>query len=160
MPEFTVDFSAAEDYTPVPVGNYEVEIVEAKVGTSQAGNAKLSLQVEIKGGEYDGRKLFDDLVLEGNPLALGRTKKTFDVFFGATNESFAGNTDNFIGIRAVVRVYHDTWTVEDGGDGETRARIRRYNPSQASDDFADALGEAMGASPAPAEVVAQDNLFE
>lgn len=132
MTSFNVDFSQAMDFEPLPVGWYPVEVTEAALGQSQSGNAKISLVLEITDGEFQGRRLFTDMLLEANTagarLALGRTRQAFQVLLGDAIE--AGSTDEFIGCVAQVRVTQQVWKEENGGDGSIRNRISGWRASE------------------------------
>lgn len=123
--ELVVDFSEAVSFDPIPVGWYGATITEAKAGKSQAGNAKISLMLEITGGEADeaiGRKLFDDLVLEGK--GTWKTKQMLEAVFGEATVRL--KTGDLLDAEVEVRVVQKVWREEDGGDGEPRSRITRY----------------------------------
>lgn len=49
----------------LPKGTYEATIDELEYTTSQSGNAMLKVVYSIVGSEYEGRKIFDFLLLEG-----------------------------------------------------------------------------------------------
>lgn len=139
--ELVVDFGEAVSFEPVPVGWYGVTVVEAKAGQSQAGNRKVSLQLEVTtadDADTVGRKVFDDLVLEGK--GAWKTRQAFEAFFGDTQEKMRISTSDLVGCVAEVRMVHKVWREEDGGDGETRSRVARYRASQVSDTEQEALG--------------------
>ena len=55
------------DYTPIPPGDYTVQIVTSQmVETSNRNGHMLKLELEILDGEHAGRRLYDRLNLE-NP---------------------------------------------------------------------------------------------
>ena len=132
--ELVVDFSDAVSFDPIPVGWYGATISEAKPGKSQKGNSKVSLVVEITSGEDEsaiGRKLFDDLVLEGK--GTWKTKQMLQAVFGPSDgDQMRIKTSDLIGAEIEVRVVQKVWREEDGGDGETRSRITRYRQSTLS----------------------------
>ena len=126
--ELVVDFSEAVSFDPIPVDWYGAAISEAKPGKSQAGNSKISLVLEITSGEDEsaiGRKLFDDLVLEGK--GTWKTKQMLEAVFGKTEGAqMIVKVSELIGSEVEVRVVQKVWREEDGGDGEARSRITRY----------------------------------
>jgi len=138
--ELVVDFSEAASFELMEKGWYSTQVAEAKAGTSQAGNAKVSLMLEVVGAEKSddiGRKLFDDLVLEGK--GAWKTRQAFEAFFGATEERMRVSTAALIGCTADVYLVQKVWREEDGGDGEPRNRISKYRPSKLSEDEGAAL---------------------
>lgn len=132
--ELVVDFSEAVSFDPIPKGWYGATISEARPGMSQASNRKISLVVEITSGEDEaaiGRKLFDDLVLEGK--GTWKTKQMLEAVFGPSDgEQMRLKPSDLIGAEVEVRVTQKVWREEDGGDGETRSRITRYRQSTLS----------------------------
>lgn len=52
------------DFTPVPPGNYTGMIVNSDMKPTKANDGQyLSLEIDIQGGEFEGRKLFENLNL-------------------------------------------------------------------------------------------------
>lgn len=126
MPHVNVDFSEVEEFETLPVGDYYVEIDEAELKQSSTGKAMLTLQLVVKEPEeYEGRKVFDNLMLEGR--ALWRTKQTLEVLLGDMLEGrYELDTDELVGAQCMVTVAHRIWKKEDGGDGQARADVRKY----------------------------------
>lgn len=127
MPHVNVDFSDVEEFEAVPVGDYVVEITEAEAKQSSTGKAMLTLQLTVKEpDEFEGRKLFDNLMLEGN--ALWRTKRALESIMGdeLPKGAYGLDTNELIGIQCGVYVTQRVWKKEDGGDGSVQADVRRY----------------------------------
>ena len=124
MADLVVDFSDVKALVLIPMAWYDMEVTEARIGTSQAGNPKVTLALQILGGDFEGRKLIDDLVLVGK--GLWRTKQAFTAFYGEVEGKFTFDPDALVGETASVRVIHRVWREEDGGDGATRARPQNY----------------------------------
>jgi hypothetical protein len=140
MPQIVVDFSEATDFTPVPEGDYWTTIVKAEIKETKSGLPKITVTMDIQEGEHAGRKLFDDMILQG-ANALGYTKRKLLAILGDVPEgSFNMDTDDLIGVDVRVRVYHDVWAEEDGGDGQVRAKIAKFFPNTASAAAASAEG--------------------
>lgn len=78
----SVDFSGALDFDAL-VGEFGFKVLSAKTGTSQAGNPKVTVSVEVLHGEDEngkdqtGRKAIKDLPLTGK--GAGITKKFLKV---------------------------------------------------------------------------------
>lgn len=59
------DAKPSAGYTPMPAGDYTLEIVESDYTANNAGNGMvLKLKTQVVGGEYDGRPFFINLSLE------------------------------------------------------------------------------------------------
>lgn len=56
------DFNESE-FQPLPVGNYLVKVVNVEKKTSQSGNDYVGMVMEIIDGEYNGRKIYNNLHL-------------------------------------------------------------------------------------------------
>ena len=56
-----IEDAAPRKFTPLPEGSYNVSIADLKKGTSQAGNTKLDITLEITNGDFMHRRrdLFD-----------------------------------------------------------------------------------------------------
>jgi hypothetical protein len=84
-----MDFTSVKGLEPIPQGEYNVEVAEAKVGESQSGNAKIDVRYKVLDGEYEGRIVFETLSF--HPKALWRTKKTLMAL--GFPEDFSGEID-------------------------------------------------------------------
>ena len=134
MPTFSVDFSESESFEPLPVGQYDVTILEAIPGESQGGNPKVDIVLEVVGNadpDLDGRRLFHTFVVGGDTtqrgvrLSLGQTQEAFEVLFGS-GDGGEFDTDSFVGIGATVKVGQRVWAESKGGDGKVRNRITAF----------------------------------
>lgn len=127
MPQINIDFTNAPSFELIPEGKYFIEVVEAEPTKSQAGKAMMKLTLEISDGEYAERKLWDNMMLEGD--GLGITKRNLQILLGDVPDGqFSFDTDDLIGAEAQVLVKHRVWEESKGGDGETRADVSRYYP--------------------------------
>jgi len=156
MPDLVVDFSDVQEFKPVPIGWYDMEVAETRIGTSQAGNPKVTFVLSIVGGDHEGRKLIDDLVLVGK--GLWRTKQAFNAFLGEVEGKVTFNPDDFVGETAQVRVIHRVWREEDGGDGAVRSRPQNYRPASPDESLAGMFDEEDPFTP-PAPQVQEDIPF-
>lgn len=68
-----IDFEGAQDpFAAVPEDNYGLQVTKAEFTKSQSsGNRMVAIEYEILGGEYAGKKLFDNAVLEGKGSQFG-----------------------------------------------------------------------------------------
>lgn len=67
----TIDFDQvndAEDYSPLPDGQYLCELVEVEEATTRDGNEWWKLRFEVLKGEYQGRRIFDSLFFSDKAL--------------------------------------------------------------------------------------------
>lgn len=66
MARLGIDVSGVRDpFATLPEGNYRLKVVGVETRKSQNNEAMISLQYEVIGGEYAGRKLFNVAMLEG-----------------------------------------------------------------------------------------------
>jgi len=122
MPQISVDFSNAADFSPMPVGAYWIEVKEAKLDKSSTkGEQMVKLVVEvIDHEEYEGRKLWPNLMLEGRGAGItGQALK-------AMNLPTDLDLEDLIGAQAQVYITQQLRTVEDGGDGRVRNKISTW----------------------------------
>jgi len=122
--DLVVDFSGVETFEPLPIDWYEVEVSDARVGKSQAGNAKVTLQMKVIAGEFEGRTLITDLVLEGG--GRWKTKQAFEALLGKAEGQVHVSTDDLTGAQCRVRVTQRVWREEDGGDGTIRNNVSTF----------------------------------
>jgi hypothetical protein len=68
----------ADDFQPLPVGDYRVEIVQSEMRTTKDGNGQyLWLEMAIIDGEYANRKIWDRLnLINGNQQAVEIAQRT------------------------------------------------------------------------------------
>jgi len=145
--ELAFDFTDAIEFTALPAGWYDVEVIEARPGTSAAGNPKVTLRMKVlaTGEDYDGRTLIDDLVTTGK--GSGRAKQALMAFYGTAPETqMRVSTSDLVGCRANVRVTQRVWAEEDGGDGEMRNNVTRYRPVQGDTEELAAMFEEQTAA--------------
>ena len=126
MPQVNVDFSDVQEFELLPEGDYVVEIEEVEVKQSSTGKAMMSLQMTVREPEeHQGRKLFDNMMLEGN--ALWRTKRELNAILGDVPDgAFNFDTEDLVGTQVGVYVGHRKWKKEDGGDDTMRPDVRKY----------------------------------
>ena len=67
-----IDLSGVADpFAAIPADNYPLTVTSAELTTSQAGNRMVKIEYEVAAGEYAGRKLFDNAVIEGKGANFG-----------------------------------------------------------------------------------------
>jgi hypothetical protein len=69
-----IDIGSVRDPNePAPAGTYTVQCRHAEVKNSKAGEAMVSIQLQIVGdGEEAGKMVFDNAMLEGGGAGMGR----------------------------------------------------------------------------------------
>ncbi|MFG1389069.1 DUF669 domain-containing protein [Xanthobacter versatilis] len=122
-----VDTSERGGFTPLPAGEYMVQIVEGGVVRKDNGDAMMKLVLEVMDGEFTGRKLFENLnIRHSNPTAQKIALETLtELWRDAMGGS--GNPPNveimtFKPVRAKVAVEKRKDT------GDMQNRIKRFFP--------------------------------
>jgi len=152
MPELVVDFSDVKTFEPLPIDWYNVEVSDARIGKSQAGNAKVTLILKVTDGEHEGRNLICDLVLEGD--GRWKTKQAFEALLGEAEGQVSISTETLVGTACTVRVTQRVWREEDGGDGTVRNNISTFRPLQfAQSELEGLFAEGAKAAPATEQLV-------
>lgn len=118
------DFSKiAMDFEPLPADSYKVRIAEIEEGETQENKLpKLNFKLEVTEGEYEGRIIFDSVVLKQkdgavNKIGLGRVRAYTAATLG--DEAAAGgeiDTDELKGNTCEVVVTQRKWEA-DGKSG-------------------------------------------
>ncbi|NLA67199.1 MAG: DUF669 domain-containing protein [Gammaproteobacteria bacterium] len=61
----------AEDFSPIPVGDYPMQITDSDLLPTKKGGHRLSLTFEVTDGQFKGRKVWANLNLDNpNPKAV------------------------------------------------------------------------------------------
>jgi hypothetical protein len=127
MPQISVDLTEAPELKLLDAGEYPVTVTEIKVEQASTGTPMMTVMSTVTGGEYDGSKLFDRLMLSGK--GAWRTRQFLEATLGGVEaEQMNFDTDDIIGIEAIAKVTQEVWSEEDGGDGETRNKIKGWKP--------------------------------
>jgi hypothetical protein len=119
----TIDFTAVTELKPVPEGEYEAYIAEAKAGRSATGNEKIDIHWKVTDENGAERIIFDTLSF--HPNALFRVKKVLRALgFKADFQGEVG-PEELIGLQAilVVAIDENTGTNEDGETYPPRNRV-------------------------------------
>lgn len=154
--ELTIDFSdvQADEFTIVPKGKYEVEVVEIKLGQREPRDEDdhpapyLNFQLKITEGEYENRRLF--MVASFSEKAIGRTKALLETFGvdvqGKTPLKVDQATDVVIEPDLEGEPAIATVRIEKGQEGEMQSRIARL---QGKHSVESTNGKAPAASAGP-----------
>lgn len=127
------DMTDVQDgFALLPEGEYLVKIAEVQDGFSKGGDPMPQVKFEVVGGEYDGQWVWENITISNNPESkafniLWRVK----VFLKCIGEPHEGkiefDTDNWIGRKLKVRLYHDTY------NGKKKAKVGEFIALEGSD---------------------------
>jgi hypothetical protein len=69
--ELVKDAGDTSNFEPMPEGDYELKVVEAKATNTQTGKTMFKITTEVQGGPFARRKVWDNLTISPeNPKAL------------------------------------------------------------------------------------------
>lgn len=136
-------------YEPLPKGDYELKVIEAKATTTQTGKKMFKLTTEVQGGPHANRRVWDNLVISPeNPKALNMFFMKSGVL-GLNREFFQSNpTDAQIEQALMNRSFRAT-VGQRTYNGNVSNEIAQYHKSEAV-----AAAAPTQAAPAPAESAA------
>lgn len=64
-------YSTLDSFSPLPPGEYRVGIMASELKNTRSGNSMLSFTYEVMDGEFQGRKIWDNLNLwHNNPKTV------------------------------------------------------------------------------------------
>lgn len=96
------DYEIQEGFTPVPAGDYEVQVENSEVKTTKTNNTMLKITLTIISGAYTGRKIFENFVLS-NSIAMSRLKTLASVG-GHPRPDCLTDSEELHGIKCIVSV--------------------------------------------------------
>lgn len=116
----------AQQYTPIPEGDYRIRIKNADKAVSSNGNDMLVLTFEVSGKKS---MLFHNIVFLNDRPEITNSMLTrfFDSFKDIEDGDF--NMNNWIGKVGAAHVYHDEY------NGEVRAKIKYFINAKKQDDL-------------------------
>lgn len=123
MTEVELDFSlenVSGSFEPLPVGQYMAKIEnpdDFALGESSNGKPMIRAVWTIVEGEYEGRKLFDNIV-----LSVQWKVKQYCEAAGVESGSKL-NTDDFVGMEGLVKVTQQEY------QGEIRNQVKTVSPT-------------------------------
>lgn len=135
MPSFKVDLTETREFKTPGEGTYMATFRSVETATSKAGNARLTVMLELTeafdpgNDEFVGQNVFDHPVLQG--AGAWRIGQIMEAAFGhkpEPDEEF--DTDDFIDLPVLVEIIHEVWEEEDDGDGSVRARVSKYKMAE------------------------------
>lgn len=122
-----VDTSERGGFTPLPPGEYMVQIVDGEVVRKDSGDAMMKLVFEVMEGEFENRKLFENLnIRHSNPtaqkIALETLTELWRDAMGCSGNPANVEQMTFKPVRAKVAVEKRKDT------GDMQNRIKRFFP--------------------------------
>jgi hypothetical protein len=129
------DIDPFDEYQPLPPGGYSVEVTNADVKTSNAGNAVLNVEFKVSEGQFEGRKVFDCFVIN-HPVGKKRLK-TFLIAGQFPNPDKLSDLADLIGLKLRLRL-----SVEDEGFGVRNKVVRFFESETAGTLSPPTQGEA------------------
>lgn len=155
--ELVKDAGDVSSYEPMPEGDYELKVVEAKATNTQTGKTMFKITTEVQGGPFAKRKVWDNLTVSPeNPKAL-------TMFFvkvsalGLGKEYFDTNPTNAQIEQALLHRTFRGKVVQDTYQGTVGNKISTYHRTAASptvDPTATIAAAAPAPAPAPAPAAA------
>lgn len=122
---------------PIPTGWYNGKIIESEMkptkdkGDGSPPGAYLALTIEVVGGQYNGRKVFDRLNLQNNnPLAVEIAYKTLSAICHATGVMQVQDSSQLHGIMLQVRVVQKAAHTEGGQTYDASNEVKGYKPAE------------------------------
>ncbi len=127
-----------EDFSPIPVGEYAVQITDSDVKPTKSGNGhRLELTFEVMDGQYKGRKVFEGLNIDNpNPKAVEIAQRDLSAICHAVGKLQVSDSQELHYKPLVVRV-----------DIEERDGYSPRNVIKAYKAVAGGMGNAPTASP-------------
>lgn len=122
------------DYTPIPVGDYKVHIVDSDMkDNSQRTGSYLQLELEVLEGEHAGRKLTERLNLDNpNTQAVEIAQRTLNAICVAVGKLSISDSNELhnIPMMATVKVDPAKPYMKDGVQqpGSPQNSIKAYKP--------------------------------
>lgn len=104
----------------VPKGTYAAVIESVEFGTSKAGNPKWAAVYCIVGGDFDGRKIFDNISFSQKALPYTKaTIKNFapDLLTASFNPKAIAESGELVGKQITIKIKHEQY------EGNTNARV-------------------------------------
>ena len=113
------------EYAPLPDGDYNVMITASDYKETKSGNGHyVSLQMEVQGGEYHGRALWENLNIDNpNQQAVDIAYRTLSAICHAVGVLNVQDTEELHG-----RMF----SVKYGKDKKGESRVLAYNPADSA----------------------------
>ena len=92
------------NFDPLPIGKYQVEIIEAKEDNKDAEKPKLKVKFEVVAGEQSGKYIFKDFVL--TEKAWWAFKPFLLALGCAEDKELELQAEDFVGEQLILSNYH------------------------------------------------------
>lgn len=140
----------ADNFAPLPEGEYPAHIVGSEVTYSKAGDQMLTFTYAILEGDHQGRLVFDRHMLTGSEKAVeigAKRLKGLASAVGLPNPNYVGDSAELHGRPLTIKL-----KIEKGQNGyEDQSRISAFKPLAQGPGQAPAMAPgAMPPPPAPA----------
>lgn len=137
------NYESYDSYEPLPNGNYNVIIDSAEIKTPKSGNGRmLSLCYTVSGGEYSGRKIFDNLcIFHNNEMAQTISRRKLKSIKEATGLVNLDEEEQLINEAMLIKV-----KVKKNSEGVLVNEISGYYPIES-------IAEKYNVQPAQNQVV-------
>lgn len=112
-----------DSFEPLPESQYFARLTSCDLVNSSTGKPMLKVEWTIIDGEYEGRKVFDNVV-----LTVDWKVKQYCEMAGITSGSQL-DTNDFIGIEALINVIQEEYVASDGESRITN-RIKDFAASK------------------------------
>jgi len=145
------DVPPAEDFTPIPAGEYLMQITDSDMKATKDGTGQyLELTLQVIDGEHKGRLCWDRLnLINKNPKAVEIAQRSLSSICRATGVPSVHDSAQLHGKPLVARVKY----VEPQGQYDAKNDIKAYKPASGAPATA---GQPASAAPAkPAQAAAQ-----
>ncbi len=120
-------YSLFDSFAPLPPGEYHVNIMDSELKNTRAGGTMLSFVYEIMDGDFQGRRVWDNLNLwHSNPKTVEiamRQLKSIATASGYPNPNFIPDSSDLHGREMKVRL-----AIRSDGNGNRHQEIRAYLP--------------------------------
>lgn len=120
----TTNIEPMEDFSPLPVGEYTVIIIDSGEKPTKAGDGSyLELTLEVVDGEYHGRKLWDRLNLNNrSEKAKQIAMRTLSAIQRAVGVPSPQDSAELHGLPMIAVVAQEEY------DGRTKNVVKAYKP--------------------------------
>lgn len=139
---FGIDAEPSQDFSPIPVGEYVVQIVDSDIKPTKRGDGhRLEMTFEVMDGEYKGRKVWQSYNVDNpNPKAVEIAQREIRSIREATGQLGAMDSQEFHYKPLVIRV-----DIEERDGYSPRNVIKAYKAVAGGQGNAPATGAATAA---------------
>lgn len=145
------DAPERDDFSPVPPGQYVGMVVASDKKQTSSGGEMFVLEIDIQGGEYAGRKIFENLnIVNNNQKAVDIAFRILGEIGKAVGKASLKNTTELHNKRFLMDVVVEPAKpyIKDGVEhpGKPKNKVKKYLPVN---------GATSGETATPASIVAE-----